>query len=203
MKLADALRHFAFELDVDPEQLAAYAAEDTETGWDYGKGAWPCGSLFTSEGQMLYAFTRALKPAVVVEFGCLFGCSSKHLLLALTANKHGKLISVDPEPKVLEERFTAAERKRWKLIVTRGEEAELGITQAGLVFEDTDHSVGTTERLVRLGSSLSPRILLSHDGDHFLVGEAVREGFRRAVGRYSIIRTDDSDCGFAYQVRRD
>lgn len=45
-----------------------------------------------------YLLTRALKPAIVVETGVWIGGSSFALLSALTANDHGKLISVDFPP---------------------------------------------------------------------------------------------------------
>lgn len=199
--LADALRRFAVALALDAEELIEFAQEDTQTGWDHGQGEWPVGSLFTSEGKILYALTRALKPEVVVEFGSLFGCSAKHILSALVANKHGKLYSIDPAPQLMLDRFTAAEKKRWVVIREEGETAEVPFETAQIVFEDASHSAVMTEALIKRGLSWGARILLSHDGDHFLVGAAVQDGFRRAAGEFQLVRVDDSDCGFAYQVR--
>lgn len=201
MKLEDALRVLAEDLSLDAEELIAYAAEDDETGWDFGQGTWPCGSMFASEGKILYALTRAMRPAAVLEFGTMFGCSAKHILKALVVNKHGKLVSVDPAPQVIEDRFNATEGRRWKRIVGDGETAKLSIETADIVLEDAIHSAEMTEALVRRGLDLGARIMLSHDGAHNLVGQAVRDGFSRAAGDFKILCTEDSDCGFAYTVR--
>ncbi|MDB4295580.1 class I SAM-dependent methyltransferase [Akkermansiaceae bacterium] len=45
-----------------------------------------------------YILTRALKPQIVVETGVWIGSSSFSLLSALSANGHGKLISIDFPP---------------------------------------------------------------------------------------------------------
>jgi len=43
----------------------------------------------------LYALVRALQPELVVEAGVSSGVSSAHFLLALRANGHGRLVSID------------------------------------------------------------------------------------------------------------
>jgi hypothetical protein len=199
--LDDMLRRFGLALNLDADELIAFAQEDTQTGWDRGLGDWPVGSLFASEGKVLYALTRALRPETVVEFGSLFGCSAKHILSALVANKHGKLYSIDPAPQIMLDRFTAAEKKHWVVIREEGETADVPFESAQIVLEDASHSAAMTEALIRRGLTWGARIILSHDGDHYLVGADVQNGFRRAAGEFQLVRADDSDCGFVYQVR--
>lgn len=201
MNFEDALRQIAQDTKLDAVELASYAAEDDETGWDFGQGEWPVGSLFAAEGRILYALVRAYRPETVVEFGSLFGCSSKHILGALIKNKHGKLISVDPAPQTLMDRFKPAELKRWEIVRAKGEDAPLPLS-ADIVFEDAAHGAVGTEAMIKLGVSLNPAIILSHDAEHFLVGAAVREGFARGVGidRPKTVLVDGTDCGLAYWV---
>lgn len=71
--------------------------------------------------RLLYAVCRATRPATVLETGVAYGTSSAHLLAALRANGHGRLVSVDRPPFAPEAaRFVGALvpdelRGRWEL----------------------------------------------------------------------------------------
>lgn len=201
MHLNDVLSQFATDLNLDANQLIGYAEEDHEDGYDHGRGSWPIGSMFGSEGKILYALVRAMRPRQVVEFGCLFGCSSKHILMAIIANKRGELLSIDPEPQILQGRFTEAEFTRWSIRPEMGEIASLP-TKIDIAFEDTGHEVEMTHIMCHRSMEHGAKLILVHDADHYVVGDKVREGMRLAFGtRSKIVRTDDSDCGFGYWVR--
>lgn len=199
MNLTEALRQVAADTGLDAAALAARAAEDHETGWDDNAGDWPIGSLYADEGRALYALIRVLRPSVIVEFGAMYGCSSKHILMALVNNERGTLFSVDPEPRILTDHFTIAERSRWKVIRGMGETATLP-PRADVVFEDAGHDAPGTEALIRRALALEPALVLSHDAEHFVVGEAVRAGFAAATGVNPprTVKVDGAACGFAY-----
>lgn len=201
MNLDNVLSQLAADLNLDVNQLINFADEDHEGGYDHGHGTWPIGSMFGSEGKILYAVVRAMRPKHVVEFGTLYGCSSKHILAAMVKNKLGKLLSIDPDPKILRERFTEAELARWRFKREMGETAQLP-TQIDIAFEDTGHEIEMTYVMCSRSIEQGAKLILVHDADHYVVGDKVREGMRLAFGQRSrIIRTDDSDCGFGYWVR--
>ena len=97
--LQNTLAAIAADWGFDADALIAYADEDEIGGYPE---RWPGGSLWSVEGQTLYALTRALKPARVVEFGTWQGCSGSHLAAALVANEHGTLVCVDPYPPAID-----------------------------------------------------------------------------------------------------
>lgn len=201
MNLDQVLSQFAADLNLDADELVRYAAEDTETGYDHGTGGWPIGSMFGSEGQILYALIRAMRPMIVVEFGTLFGCSAKHILMALVANAQGQLLSIDPDAKPTMARFTEAERQRWEIVAAFGETADLPAV-IDLCLEDTGHHVEMTHVMCWRALMHHAKVILVHDADHYIVGEQVREGMRLAFGdAYKVVRTDDSDCGYGYWIK--
>ena len=128
------MRQLAEDLNLDEDELIAYAEEDTIGGWEPG-GEWPIGAVFASEGRILYALIRALRPSVVVEFGVKNGCSSKHILAALVRNHKGKLVSYDPVLAVDPDSFTPAQLKHWELINDDARIAKFP-SRADFVFED-------------------------------------------------------------------
>lgn len=201
MTLEQALTQLSERLGLDAKALIAFAAEDRETGWDNGTGQWPIGSLFASEGRILYALVRAMRPQVIVEFGALYGCSAKHILKALAKNKSGKLISIDPDAKPMMDRFSAAEIKRWEIVREYGETALLP-KHIDIAIEDTGHEISMTRDMCKRAMQHGAKVILVHDADHFGVGAKVREGMKLAFGSdYKIVRTADSDCGYGYWVR--
>lgn len=202
MTLEEALRQLAADLDIDADELIAYAEEDEETGWDFNEGDWPIGSIFRAEGQVLYALTRALRPFVAVEYGAQHGCSAKHILTALVKNRKGRLVSVDNAFMANQKQFTEAQNRRWDWVYQDADKADVG-EAADLVFEDCGHSAEGTRQIIAHALTLNPRIILSHDALHPTVGPTVREGFGQAAGAFKTLLIEPSDCGFAYWINPD
>jgi hypothetical protein len=78
--------------------------------------------------RLVYMFTRALKPEVVVETGVALGVNSACILSALERNGRGRLISVDLPPLAVPDEAIGAIvpdrlRSRWKLL--RGSSARV------------------------------------------------------------------------------
>jgi hypothetical protein len=202
MILPQALRRIALPLHVDADDLIAYAAEDNVGGWDGGAGRWPCGSLWSVEGQFLYALVRALRPAHVLEIGCLAGASSTHILAAMDVNRHGELVSLDIDgnagygiPPEL--------RYRWTFY---HQDAQEWIKQYGgdfpLVFEDGSHiEPFTSEVLTLVKTRLNPHVVISHDAEHPTAGGLIRRAFGLVMGRMDTVLIEPADCGFAWWVR--
>lgn len=71
----------------------------TDGSSDYGSGV-----MSPDEGVMLYAITRKLKPASIVETGVCSGYSTAIILQALHQNAHGRLYSID-YPEVVGEEY--------------------------------------------------------------------------------------------------
>lgn len=201
--LFEFFARIAPSLDTDAETLMAYAQEDTETGWEpYAVShKWTSGSVFGIEGQALYAIVRALKPRRAIEYGALHGCSATHILLALEANGDGELVSLD-ESGYAGQPMAEALGKRWTFV---GEDAvpymEANRKHFDFVFEDTSHSQIEIEALLRSSAKAKPKLVMSHDALHHLVGEAVRGAWNSVYGEtgYDTIMLDGSDCGFAWK----
>ena len=205
MHLHSALEQIASAYSLDANALIAYAAEDTETGWDHGEGEWPTGSIWQVEGQVLYALVRALKPSRVVELGTWYGCSATHLLLALAVNDSGILIAVDNHvqggPQTLGEMIP--HHLRGQLIFRPQSILDYLTTtddHPDLIFEDGMHDQPQVEAVWRAGQQcLTPGgIMISHDATHFVVGEDVRRGIEQAgISDALYLAIDPSDCGLA------
>jgi predicted O-methyltransferase YrrM len=82
MNLQQAFKAIGKAFDLDAEKLQAFAEQDKYTGWDEGKGEFPVGSLWTVEGQVLYALIRMLKPKNIMELGVNYGASTCHIAAA-------------------------------------------------------------------------------------------------------------------------
>lgn len=94
------------------DRLFEGAAHDAENGPELAAGAWStasareladaCQAVYmpVSEpgGRLLYALTRAARPATVVEFGTSFGISTTHLAAALTDNGTGHVLTTELSP---------------------------------------------------------------------------------------------------------
>lgn len=197
MNLHKGLTVIAGHLNLDAAALISYAKEDTVGGGDPG-GKWESGSVWSVEGQILYALTRALKPQRVIEIGTWAGCSASHFLAALNANGEGELYSFDLTP--VHGNGPALDRQRWHFVQA---EAEQWLTEhrmtADLVFEDATHETEDTERLLRAIVKCRPSLIISHDVMHVRVGPQVRQAWDSVFGDgYHTIRVDPSDCGLAY-----
>lgn len=203
-----ALDNIATAFDLDTDTLIDYAGEDSVGGYhaSYDDG-FPIGSMWRVEGQILYALTRALKPQNVLELGTSRGCSATHILTALLRNGGGFLECVDNGshtpavgdliPSQFEGRYQIHRIDMEDFIATTPD------ASYDLILEDGMHSPEQVEmvwraawRLLRPGG-----MIFSHDAEHFVVGEAVREGIARA-GYFSLsnpARTyliAPSDCGY-------
>lgn len=184
--------------------LITFAAEDTYSGFDGGEGTFPGGSLWTVEGQVLYALTRALKARRVCELGTLHGASATHLAAAIVANGTGQVDCIDPwegagtliAPEV---------RVVCRLTFTRGEVwlSQQKNKSLSLIFEDGLHDEDTIEKVGNLAKSkLRPGgMLVSHDAAHATAGEHVCEGLRRTGLDFTVYAIEPSDCGLAIWQR--
>lgn len=195
--LKDALQQVATAGDLDAAELIRYADEDTVGGWhrDESERQWPTGSMWAVEGQFLYALVRALRPALVVEAGTMFGCSAAHILSALLKNRFGKLVSIDENAgsgKLIPRDL----RDRWEFVA--GNAAALIPSSADIVVEDTDHYEDTHAILMAAKRSKA-KLVIAHDAEHYLVGSSVRTSFREVFGEYDTVQIEPGDCGFAYK----
>jgi predicted O-methyltransferase YrrM len=94
------------------DRLFEGAGHDDENGPTLAAGAWStasaseladaCQAIYmpVSEpgGRLLYALTRAARPATVVEFGTSFGISTAHLAAAVTDNGTGRVLTTELSP---------------------------------------------------------------------------------------------------------
>ncbi len=198
------LTTLAAALEVPPEDLIAYAAEDTLGGYhsDKAQEKFPCGSLWGVEGQLLYALCRLLRPEHVVEIGTLRGASAVHILSALKQNDFGTLTTIDiveGAGDLIPEDLMARCCKK----TGRGQDLIETLDTATIVFEDAQHSADDVEQILRAAyAHLAPRIILSHDGAHPTAGPDIREGWDRVFGAdtFTTFLTSPSDCGFTFKV---
>jgi hypothetical protein len=202
MNLREAFAEIGPAIQVAPDTLLAYAGEDTVGGYEGGAGAWPIGSLWSVEGQFLYALVRALKPRHVLEIGTHAGCSATHILTALQTNHSGHLTSLDIEPLVGDGPPMHL-RNRWTFVQA---EAVQWLTahqpQADLVFEDGFHTLnGTLSILETVQEVTRPQVVLSHDAAHQRVGPAVQRAFAATFQPMTVTLMAPSDCGLAWWVR--
>jgi predicted O-methyltransferase YrrM len=210
MTLDDALADIAHRFGLDTEELIQYSYEDEHSGWDKGVGEWPVGSLWTVEGRVLYALTRALKPDTVFEIGTNVGCSTTHFASALKANGHGTVLSFDTAETIqipgLTQTYSQGElipvhvREHVELIHGDGlVHLEQYIGTAGIIYEDCDHSTESTQRAWTVGRQklVTGGVIISHDAAHWLVGEAIRQGITNAGMEATIYAIRPSDCGLA------
>jgi predicted O-methyltransferase YrrM len=185
---------------VDDFWTAAY--EDKHSGWDFGKGSWPCGSLHTTEGQTLYALVCALELRQVVECGSLYGCSSSHIAQALKDTKVATypLISVD----ILEgtgSMFPDDLKPYRKQFYAAGEKylATLPDNSVDMVYEDTDHTYEVTRAIweAAIPKVRSGGVIVSHDSEHATAGEVVTKAVLDALGHDDVLTllVPPADCG--------
>lgn len=203
--LNDVLYLLAAQLHLEGSELIQYAAEDTLGGYhsNAALARWHVGSIWGSEGQILYALTRALKPELIVEVGGYLGCSASHFAAACKANGKGSVVSVDSgrAGAAHGKDIPAGLRSYVQLVTSTGEEwlAKQDDNSIGLLFEDAMHDVEGVAAISRLAmDKLEPGgLLINHDASHPAVGGAIREGLRIAAVDFRVFCTEESDCGVA------
>lgn len=203
--LNDVLYLLAAQLHLEGSELINYAAEDTLGGYhsNAALARWHVGSIWESEGKILYAITRALKPDVIVEVGGYLGCSAAHFALACKANGKGSVVSVDSgrAGAVHGKDIPAGLRPFVQLVTSTGEDwlARQEDNAIGIVFEDAMHDTEGVAAISRLAmDKLEPGgLLINHDADHPNVGSAIQAGLRIASVDFRLFRTEESDCGIA------
>ncbi len=205
MNLQQTLVQTAHDFDLNADDLLRYAAEDTETGWDAGEGAWPNGSIWTVEGQILYALIRATKPKRILEIGTYYGCSTTHMLLAMRRNDNGAVLDaidkdvrgIDPGHKIpsrLKSAFTFYKRDAVEWLANTD-------LNYDFIFEDALHLTELTRNLWLGGKRrLNPGgFMISHDAMHYIVGNQVLDGIALANSTPFTYLTEPSDCGLAIE----
>lgn len=208
MQLSDALTAIAAQLNLDADSLIAYAAEDNVDGWPSER--WPGGSLWSVEGKTLYAITRAMRPAYVLECGTREGCSATHLLTALDANGAGRLTSVDlcSIADISGAGFGGLVpdelKSRWSFHAPMSAQdlIDSDVTPFEIVFEDTDHTLETTVAILeRLVERPAVKVIISHDLYHPYATEAIRAAWTQVFGAeggtWQGYHIEPSDCGLA------
>lgn len=192
-----ALDKIAAYLNLDAEQLRDYAQEDTVGGWHENKtlAKWIVGSVWEVEGQILYALVRALKPARSLEVGYFYGCSLSHMAEALMANGAGAIETVDKYPMAeIPDRYTSIAR------LIRADAFQWQWNGGyDFVFEDAAHSNHLAAHIWQEFNAHAPSgaVIVSHDSEHYLVGQAVREGLETVTHDYLSLLVDPGRCGLA------
>lgn len=145
-------------LDASPADLRAYEREYDDLEWFHeaysrrveevhGAGV-ADGTAHWRDGKTLYVVCRALRPAVVVTTGVLFGSFDAHVLAALSRNGAGELHAVDlpggpPGPFEYGHLIPEPCRDRWTLHEGDAREALPGLLErvgpVDLFLHDSDH----------------------------------------------------------------
>lgn len=208
MSLEQALQQIAEQLGLSAEALIVYANSDDIGGWDQGVSGWtggvatwPIGSIWSVEGQVLYALVRALDVQVAAELGTLAGCSASHIAQAMLDKSSGELVCVDPDR--VAGYLLLYDRAQ---VVTFAHEHSTTWLESqpanslDLLFTDTPKNAAVTEaeieqavRLLRPGG-----VMVIHDAVHFLAGAEIQAGIQvSGLEGWQTYRIDPSDCGLA------
>lgn len=217
MNLTKALELLAETYDLPFGEMEEAALMDNIGGYhpDPEQATFPIGSMFGAEGQVLHALTYAIKPKAVVNLGVFSGCSVLHIATALARNydedkrknkAHPVLYAVD---KNLEQRNldiinhpAVINHVQWiEADATDYMENEIPSKRIDLVFEDLEHDTETTALVWKHAMAKVKKngFVISHDAEHWLVGEAVRVGIMLSgIKEAPVMFTPaPSDCGFA------
>jgi len=184
-------------LGVEPPEFLALCAEDEIGGYPE---KWPMGSIWDVEGRVLYALARILKPSHVVEVGTGGGCSTAHLEAAVRKYRPmGKIWTVDvggnPPDFINKSKHVVRAAMDGIEFLNSWDEGLID-----LLFEDGPHSTEfTCMAILTAMPHLSPgAVVVVHDAEHFLVGQAVSSGIHQAVGDFGHVLIEPSDCGLGY-----
>ncbi len=117
---------------------AWFDARRTELTKLGGKG----GTTSQFDLETLYLLVRALRPAIVVETGVLYGASSSHILQALKENGSGNLYSIDLPPSqagLPQDYFVRDDLRHWWTLTNGDSKLELQPLLDGLGSVDLFH----------------------------------------------------------------
>lgn len=209
-----ALGHLAKRFGFDFSELALYAAENTLGGYhpDQRLEQWPIGSMFGVEGQVIYSLVRALKPLNVINIGVYHGCSVAHIAAALLKNGNPKARVHAVDLKIIDTPLMPDELKPYIVEIESD-----GLTflegrwpaKTTLLFEDCLHDEQGTREMweVMLRKANLGSLIISHDTQHHIVGQDVRNGIEGAGVNLDdglSLLIEPSDCGlFIYRQTKD
>lgn len=204
MNLHDAIKVIADHYDLNNLALLGFADRDPHTGWDGGAGAFPVGSLWRVEGQILCALIAYSNPLNIVELGTHHGASATHMAAALagwTIGDRSHITCVDVWagagsmiPDELRRFVTLEYTNALDWLAAQPDE------YIDFLYEDMDHSAEQVAAVARLAQTkLSPGgWLVCHDAMHYLVGNAVQQGLRDGgIDDALLLLIEPSDCGLA------
>ena len=202
--LREAVFQWAYEFELDTKEMLDYALQDSLGGEDTGN--WPAGSIWSCDGQMLYALIRAARIEDVLEFGTGHGCSTAHIAKALHDNGRGAIITLDKPDSVDLISYHVPEPYNTRVMRVL-EDGLSWVRRSGgqfdLVFEDGPHTSEFTKGAIE--SSL-PHLrpggfVIVHDvyGPH---GHQVWPGFRAALPDAKRIAVGPRYCPSARLSRR-
>lgn len=199
MNLNEALKKIAVDYNLDADKLIAYAEEDTIGGYHSNPALskWPMGSMWEVELQTIYALIRATKPKQVLEFGSYHGCSTKHICEAIIKNGAGKLTSIDIAPAV-----TLPTKYKSVLTQVRKDLFEYDFPlrpKVDFVIEDAMHTADMCEDVWGnfADRAKAGAFIVSHDAEHFIVGDIVKQGIGRVTSEFTSYLIDPGECGLA------
>lgn len=199
MNLNEALHVVADYLELDGDELVAYAAEDTLPGYETTP---EFGLPYSADGRFLYALVRALKPLRVLELGTMYGCSATHIAQALEDNGQGSLVCVDSGVHLRVPGEMIPDALRHRVTLVRMDLYEFLRHENGLfdlVFEDALHETNEVAHVWRqIPRILRPGgVMISHDAAHYVVGQLVRNGIAAAGYAADVLSIEPANCGFA------
>lgn len=197
----EAAEKICFDLKLSVNQFLEYASEDEVGGYIRGRKIkrnqkWSrIGSVWEVEGIVLYTLVRILQPKQIIEVGGFVGCSTANMLAAVEKNKVGCITSVDIKNRL------SVSSKLVNSVVSDGVEFAKNFSgSVDFVFEDGPHTLEFTRDICKnLSEKLTPGgVITMHDVEHPVVGAAVLEGARQALGDVGHVLIAPSDCGIGY-----
>lgn len=218
MKIENVLLLIGAQLSLDGNELIQYANEDTIGGYHNNPAyaTWPGGSMWESEGRIIYALIRALKPETVIELGAFVGCSASHMAAAVMRNGSGKVYSLDSGRAGAAHGSLIPDNLKHLVTLISADGIEWLEAQddnsLDFLLEDMMHDTPSVKVVAELAmKKLKPGgLLINHDASHDFAwidtqgnktnspeGAAVREGLRQANVEYRAYITDESDCGLS------
>lgn len=202
MKFTKALPIIADYLSINADELTAYTLEDKQLGKD-DVGEKPGYIPFRSDGQLLYALVRILKPLSILESGVDEGGSINHMAAALLKNKQGgRITGVD----IRENDPGGHMDSKYRSLVTlisqdiKHYTPRPDATGFDFIHEDSSHEVHTVRAVYEYLPTLMPNggVIVSHDA-FTGVGTAIRTGIKDSgfESKPLYIQYDESPCGWA------